>query len=284
MLAEELGLPADFIISYAPQGSDEWHEARRGVCTGSKAKDARDRLADKPAKEAKFHKKTSELLAEAQEAVRGGPSLKQDLYARDLARAREHGCVRGVFQTADMREGQEEEPKARQAYELATGRLVEEIGFICTGDRKFGVSPDGLLFDVVDGKQDRGAIEIKTMLSSATLFTALVFGDYSEYLDQILMEMWLLHLDWVDLVLWAPDLPEGRQMRVIRVLRDQNAIDELVDDLTQFDASVERYRQQLRAWIDGEAEQAPPAEAAPIEPQPVQKASVALDAIPESIF
>ena len=51
--------------------------------------------------------------------------------------------------------------------EARTGNLVDEAGFITTDDGKFGVSVDGLV-------DDDGIIEIKTMVSSDTLFTAVV--------------------------------------------------------------------------------------------------------------
>ena len=244
-IAEDLGLPADFIVSLAPQGTDEWLEARLGVCTGSRAKDARSRLADKPEK---IDRKTGEITP----AVRGGPSSKQSLYAKDLARAREGGRDRGKFATFEMREGQAEEPNARMAYEERTGCLVEEVGFICTPDRKFGVSVDGLRFyaDAGLARNVRGAVEIKTMLSSDTLFDAMVFGDYSEYIDQIQMSIWLLSLDWVDLVLWAPDLEGDAKMKIVRIERDDDYITELTADLMEFDGTVEVYRQQLRSFVE----------------------------------
>jgi exodeoxyribonuclease (lambda-induced) len=280
---ELFGLPAGWYISFAKQGSEEWHADRKGVCTGSKAKDACDRLADKEARPEK-RTKAGDVTQEARPFTRGGPSQKQALYAMDLARAREDGRMRGnIFQTADMREGQVEEPRARQAYELATGRLVEEIGFVRTGDKKFGVSPDGLCFSVdITGKQERGGIEVKTMLSSDTLFTALIFGDYSEYWHQCVMEIWLLHLDWIDLVLWAPDLPEGRQMRVIRIERDEAAIEELKTDLLEFDARVEKYRADLRGWINGDG--APTVDVVAPAPAPTPAAPAVTNDLPEDLF
>jgi exodeoxyribonuclease (lambda-induced) len=278
--AEHLGLPADWIVSYAPQGSEEWHALREGPCTGSRAKDARATVIVQRATKGRQSKKTGEWLEEPREEIRG-PSDVQILYARDLARMREGGRKRDKFQTWEMKQGQLEEPAARAAYELATGCLVDEVGFICTADRKFGVSPDGLRFELnLAGKQVRGAVEIKTMLSSDTLFQALIFGDWSEYRDQILMLMWLLRLEWVDLVLWAPDLPEGSQMRVLRIERDEAAIQELEEDLIAFDRRVEENRALLRAWIAGEQHTAPAAAPA----IPVTTATTAPEALPEDLF
>ena len=202
-----------------PQGSDEWLAARNGVITGSRFRDARDRA-----------KRTGALSA----AATG--------YAMDLARERCGGLLVPVFQTAHMRLGTEQEPAARDAYEIETGYCVEQCGFVHTDDRRFGVSPDGLV-------GNDGLIEIKTMCSSATLFRAVVDGDVSEYLDQINGEMWLLARKWCDLILWAPDLP--RQLYIKRIWRDDDVINALESDLMEFSRVVDGFAERLAAAIEG---------------------------------
>jgi exodeoxyribonuclease (lambda-induced) len=200
----------------APQGSQEWLDARRGVITGSRFKDARSKLKS------------------------GGPSKDCLKYAMDVARERVGGRPPEVFANAAMRTGTEQEPFARAAYEAKTGNFVDEAGFITTGDGLFGVSVDGLV-------EDDGVIEIKTMVSSDTLFTAVVDGDISAYIDQCNGAMWLLGRKWVDLVLWAPDLePIGRQLTTIRIERDDDAIEELEEDLMAFERLVSKYEHLLR--------------------------------------
>lgn len=210
-----------------PQGSEAWLEARRGVCTGSKFKDARD-----------YNKPTA---AEAKAgATRGKPSQKLLSYAMDLARERVGGVAPSKYQTPAMRFGTQQEPLARLEYEAETGNIVQEVGFVCTDDRAFGVSLDGSI-------QPDGALEIKTMVSSDTLFKAVVEGDISEYIDQIHGAMWLLRLQWVDLVLWAPDLAHiGRALTIKRIHRDEAAIQALEDDLMSFKAMVDRFEAELR--------------------------------------
>ncbi len=138
-----------------------------------------------------------------------------------------------------MRTGSEQETFARLAYESLTGELVEETGFFTTDDRLFGVSVDGLI-------GDDGVIEIKTMVSSETLFKAVVDGDISDYTDQCNGAMWLLGRKWVDLVLWAPDLePIGRHLTIIRINRNDEAIAALEADLMQFAALVSTYETNL---------------------------------------
>ena len=200
-----------------PQGSPEWLSARKGVVTGSRFKDARDRLKN------------------------GNPSGKCTGYAMDTARERVGGTVPPVFQNAAMRTGQIQEPEARIAYEALTGNLVQEVGFITTDDGLFGLSPDGLI-------DDDGVLEIKTMVSSATLFQAVADGDISEYIDQCNGYLWLLGRQWVDLVLWAPDLePLGLQMTVHHITRDESSIEALEADLMAFAGLVAEYENKLRA-------------------------------------
>lgn len=194
----------DLIWDQSPQGSPEWLAIRKGVITASRFKDARDRLKN------------------------GNPSAKQLGYAFDLARERVGGKAPEVFQNAAMRFGTEQEPFCRMAYEAARGVFVDEAGFAYTPDRAFGVSVDGLV-------GDDGLFEAKTMVSSDTLFTAVVDGDLSAYRDQCLGAMWLTGRKWVDLCLWAPDLADiGRDLTVHRIERVEAEIQALEADLLAF--------------------------------------------------
>lgn len=197
------------------QGSPEWLAARRGVVTGSRFKDARDKLKG------------------------GQPSKACIAYAHDLARERCGGTAPSKFQNAAMRTGTEQEPLARLAYEARTGNLVEEVGFFTTEDGVFGLSPDGLI-------DDDGVLEIKTMVSSDTLFTAVAEGDVSAYTDQCLGYLWLLGRQWVDLVLWIPDL---HHMAITRIHRDEDAIEALESDLIAFADLVKQNEATLRAAL-----------------------------------
>lgn len=194
------------------QGSEEWLQARRGVITGSRFKDARDKLKS------------------------GAPSKVALGYAMDLARERMGGSAPSKFQNAAMRTGTEQEPIARAMYERLTGNLVDEVGFFTTDDGLFGLSPDGLT-------DDDGVLEIKTMVSSDTLFTAVAEGDLSAYADQCNGYLWLLGRKWVDLVLWIPDM---QRMIIKRIERDESAIESLESDLMAFSALVTEYENKLR--------------------------------------
>ncbi len=204
------------------QGSDEWLTARRGKITGSRFKDARDKL-------------------------KGGQPSKACLgYAMDVARERIGGSAPPKFQNAAMRTGTEQEPFARAMYEARTGHMVDEAGFYLSDDAVFGLSPDGLI-------DDDGVLEIKTMVSSDTLFTAVADGDLSAYMDQCLGYLWLLGRQWVDLVLWCPDL---NHMAIHRITRNEDAIEALEADLMAFARLVTQYETTLRAALAANNEQA----------------------------
>jgi exodeoxyribonuclease (lambda-induced) len=158
----------------------------------------------------------------------------------DTARERCGGTVPAKFQNSAMRTGTEQESPARRAYERKTRNLVEEVGFITDDEGMFGLSPDGLI-------DDDGVLEIKTMVSSDTLFTAVADGDVSAYMDQCLGYLWMLDRKWVDLVLWVPDLDH---MVIKRIERDEKAIEALEADLIAFAKLVQKYESDLRAAIN----------------------------------
>lgn len=202
---------------HAEQGTPEWFAARKGRITGSKFKDARDRLKS------------------------GAPSGKATLYARNVARERLGGKAEDVYQNSAMRFGQEQEPFARMAYETTTGYMVQEVGFAATDCGMFGLSPDGLV-------GTDGVLEIKTMVGSDNLFTTVIEEDYSAYMDQCLGYLLFLDRQWVDLCMWVPDLEAaGLGLVIHRIERDEKAIAALKSDLDTFATMVRQFESQLRA-------------------------------------
>jgi exodeoxyribonuclease (lambda-induced) len=207
----------------APQGSEAWLQARVGKITASRYKDARDR--NKPAKG---------------EAI-GKPGAKCTAYAAQVAVERIAGhSIEKVFQNWQMREGQEQEPHARNAYDVETGHVVQEVGAITTDDDLFLYSPDGLI-------GDDGLLEVKTLLSADVICKVVGDGDLSAYMDQCMGGLWLTGRKWIDLALWAPALaPIGRQLTIHRITRDENAIEALETDLMAFAQMVTQAESKLR--------------------------------------
>jgi hypothetical protein len=52
-----------------------------------------------------------------------------------------------TFSGTHMQRGQAQEPDGRMRYEVATGNIVEEVGFIKHAELAAGCSPDGLIDD-----------------------------------------------------------------------------------------------------------------------------------------
>lgn len=236
----------------SPQGSPEWFAARRGVCTASRFRDARDRsdgltdqqrtyveaiLAGKPEGAAQSlagykAKPTSSAVASAiAGTLQKTWGAKAMSYARDLARERLGGespptFIRPEYAAA----GHEGEKAARVATEAAFGLLIEEAGLAITEDRKFGGSVDGLI-------GDDGIWECKTMVSSSVMFQAVVEGDIQEYVDQCQGNLWLLGRKWAKLTLYCPDMPRKLHPPIL-IERNEAYIEDLETDLMAFERLV----------------------------------------------
>lgn len=206
-----------------PQGSLEWLQLRVGKITASRCKDARDR--NKPAKGETIGKPSAKCLAyAAQVAV-------ERIAARPVDK---------MFENWQMREGSEQEPFARRAYDVETGNIVQEVGAIATDDDLFLYSPDGLI-------GDDGLLEIKTIFSCERILRIIGEGDLSDFMDQCLMGLWLTGRKWIDLALWCPALePIGRQLTVHRITRSEPAIEALEADLLAFARMVKTNEDILR--------------------------------------
>jgi len=202
------------------QGSDGWFSARAGVTTASMFSTARGKYAS---------------------GANKGQPLKTALdYAFGLAIERISDMpLDDGFETYFTRRGHELEPVALDKYETLTGNLVSRCGFICTDDRKFGCSADGLVGDV-------GGVEVKCWTDPVKL-RAVLTGDSTESVaDQCLGGLWLTRRQWWDFVLYCPALEcIGRDLTVIRITRDEEKIGALEADLVAFDKLVESFKAQL---------------------------------------
>lgn len=191
------------------QGSTEWLAARAGKFTAS-------RFAD--------------LMA----TTKSGPSASRQNLIITLALERLTGEPEQTFQNDAMRCGTELEPLARGAYEAKTGELVELASFVTDPDwPSVGVSPDGLL-------GDDGLVEFKCPASQAKHFAALSNGAHAkEYRWQVQGQMWITGRQWCDVVSFDPRFPEGLDLAITRVQRDEAAINQLREAVTVADAEVE---------------------------------------------
>ncbi len=205
------------IFVNAAQQSPEWFQARVGVITASKFKDACDKLKS------------------------GKPSSKALLYASQVAMERVTGkSCDEQFVTWQMRQGTEREPMARLEYESRTGNLASESGIILSDDRMFGYSSDGYV-------GDDGLIEIKSLASAERIISMWRDRDFSDYQHQIFGGLWLSGRKWADFVMYAPDLEVvGKHLFYQRIQRDDDFIEKMERDLIEFSYLVAENEQVLR--------------------------------------
>lgn len=205
------------IFIQAAQGTEEWHAARAGVITASKFRDAVTL--------------TAKSLSTA----------KRELYAAQVAieRISKEPCGE-VFNSWQMKRGQEIEPDARFSYEVETGNVATESGVVLTDDRLFGYSTDGFV-------GDDGMIEIKSLVGAEIVIEMWANEDMSEYMHQMQGGMWITGRRWCDFVMFCPQLASvGKSLFCRRVMRDDAFIDAMVESLALFEKAVSRNEAVLR--------------------------------------
>lgn len=244
------------------QGSIEWHAIRAGVITASmfstaistvSTLDEKQRayvdaiLAGKDEVEARAVAgyKAPPRAQVVADAIAGkptiAPSTESQVYCDVLAFERIDGKPYGdTYQTQAMRRGNEEEMWARARYEELYDVEIVETGIAITEDGKFGYSTDGAR------RGERSGIEIKTPSSPAKLRELVKSLDLSEYEHQVQGGMWIRGWEFVDNIIWMPQLKNVRnEILVKRVYRNDEFIDDMVEKLLEFDARVE---EAIKFW------------------------------------
>jgi hypothetical protein len=185
------------------QGTEEWFNARLGKVTAS-------RVADVIAK------------------TKSGYSTSRDNYLAQLVCERLTNTKADSFTNSAMQWGTETEPLARAAYEGVRDVLVDEVGFIPHPFIKdAGASPDGLVGDA-------GMLEIKCPNTSTHIETLLDQKVPSKYNTQMQWQMACADREWCDFVSFDSRMPEGLQIFVKRVFRDDDYIKTLETEVQKF--------------------------------------------------
>jgi len=200
------------------QRTDAWFEARLGKVTASK-------VADVIAK------------------TKSGYSTSRENYMTQLICERLTGKKQESFSNAAMDWGTETEPYARAAYEASKNVLVDEVGII---DHPFlpmcAASPDGLV-------SDDGMVEIKCP-NTATHFDTLLAGKMpTKYMPQVQWQMACANRLWNDFVSFDPRAPEGLQLFITRIERDDKYIANLENEVHLFLTELEQRIATLKTLI-----------------------------------
>lgn len=185
------------------QGSAEWFAARTGKVTASRVGD---------------------IIAR----TKSGYAASRANYMAELLCERLTGEKAPSFQSPAMAWGTANEPIARNEFSRRTGQEVLEVGFVPHATiENAGASPDGLI-------QHDGLIEIKCP-QTATHLELLSGGNIpARYMMQMYWQMACTGRDWCMFVCFDPRLPEGMQMYMEEVPRDEKIINQLEDEVIKF--------------------------------------------------
>jgi putative phage-type endonuclease len=202
-------------MSDIEQGTDEWFAIRCGKVTAS-------RVAD--------------VIA----TTKSGYSASRANYEAQLICEILTGKPAESFTNAAMQWGTETEPLARAQYELKTGNMVNQIGFVVHPMiEQAGASPDGLI-------GEDGCIEIKCPNTSTHLDTLLSQKVPSKYITQMTWQMVSTGRKWCDFVSYDPRLPENLQLYIERIELDEDYAKKLQNEVVMFLVEVNEKVEKLR--------------------------------------
>lgn len=185
------------------QNTDEWYALRLGKATASKF---------------------SCFMANDGKAF-GDPAKD---YALQIALERMTGRrAEYSFTNEHMERGHAQEPVARMLYEEENFVDVLNGGFFDCGE--YGDSPDGLV-------GTDGVVEIKSVIAK-THYATLRRGSFDpSYRWQLIGHLDCTERSWVDFISYCADFPEGKQLIVHRLTRNECAdeLDRLEKRRTEF--------------------------------------------------
>lgn len=182
------------------QGSQEWLALRAGKVTASKVSDVMSAITTAGYKN----------------------------YLADLVVERLTGKKTESFTNAAMQWGVDQEPLARAEYEVKTGNFVDQVAFVDHPTiANFGCSPDGLV-------GDDGLIEIKCPNTATHIDYVMQDKVPTKYIPQIQCQLAVTGRKWCDFVSFDPRLPDGLQILIVRLERDDEYIEKLEARVVKF--------------------------------------------------
>ncbi len=196
----------------ANQRTDQWFLDRAGRFTGSKYLDVLARAKNDPTKKLKaWHDCVWQVVVER---LTGQPSDEIDAFA--------------------LKWGREVEPYAREAYELETGLVVTEVGFIKHPIYDFtGCSPDGLI-------GTDGGMELKCPKNPAIHLQRFLTGMEDDHAPQVQGALWVTGRKWWDFVSYDPRMPENYRLFRHRYERDEEMIKRIESAVLEAEAEARR--------------------------------------------
>lgn len=210
-----------YLLSDAPQGSQEWFAIRAGKATGSRAKCI-----------------FAEGRKKGEEATTRRDYRVQLVTERLTGKPAEDGFV-----SKEMQHGTEYEPYARMAYEAATRATVREAGFAYLADIPAGASVDAFIDDDAEGP---GVLELKCPKSATHINYLQECRLPPEYVAQATHEVWITDAAFVDFVSFDPRMPDYLQLFKVRVYRSELDLKAHEAGVLKFLAEVDALETDLR--------------------------------------
>lgn len=209
-----------FTVVECEQRTPEWHAARAGRVTSSRANAVR-----------------AKPKSGSGEAVTRADYKLQLVTERLTGRAQEDD-----FTTVHIQRGIDLEPAARGRYEAVTGDILQECGFLLLNGWEVGCSPDAYVGNF------RGIVGFKCPKSTTHIDYLKRRRLPPEYVPQATHEMWVTDAEFYDFCSYDDRLPEGLQFFHVRVERSElkSEIDAYEQEVKRFLAEVDTEVQALQ--------------------------------------
>ena len=206
------------ILPDLDQGSDEWHDQRRGMVTASAVGALITPSTIKPASNDNSRALTALLVAE-----------------------RITGYTEPTYMSDDMWRGVADEPRAVAKYSEHYAQ-VTTVGFMVRNDWGFqiGYSPDGLV-------GEDGLIEVKSRRQKKHLTTILSDQVPPENMAQLQAGLLVSGREWIDYISFCGGMP----LWVKRVLPDERWFKAIVAAVETFEETAARMVADYRTKTEG---------------------------------
>ena len=198
------------------QGTDEWKQIRLGKVSAS-------RMGD--------------LLATTKT---GSAAATRAKYMAQLVVERMTGNPTEFKITKPMERGTELEPIARAAYEVETNQMVDQVAWVNHPTiENAGCSPDGCI-------GEDGLVEIKCKETHNHFESILKDEIDSDHAKQMLWQMACTGRKWCDYVCFDDRAPEGLQLFVKRLHRDDEKIKTMEAEVVKFLKELDELENKLK--------------------------------------
>lgn len=180
-----------------------------------------------------FHEKLGKVsasrIADVVAKTKTGYGASRANYMAELVVQRLTGKQEEGFTNAAMQWGIDQEANARAAYSARTGELVTEVGFIPHPSILMtGASPDGIIC------AGEGALEIKCPQTSQHIENLMSREPSQKYFYQMQWQIACVGASFCDWVSYDPRMPEGLQLLIVRIPRDDDCIAMLEAEVQKF--------------------------------------------------